>query len=154
MAYLEELFPHEVIGATVKLAADKDNWQLRWTFHGPDRRYNSTTLTLFPADHPYHSMTKSYGDYICLENFEAECASAKVKLDFLKADDDLSGSDLQFPMAQRIMVCLNQPFGTGVYFSYHRLFTNEQEYNSLLAALTKMRERGPVLVEKCRLLSV
>jgi hypothetical protein len=152
MASLEESFAHPVQSATVKLAADEDNWELRWSLHGPDRRYNSTRLTILPPDHKYYSITSSY-DYICLDKFEAACVSAKAKLDILTKDDDLSSSDLQLPIAERIVVCLNNPFGTGAYFHYHRLFTNGQEYESLMAALAKSRERGPLLIEKCRLLS-
>jgi hypothetical protein len=71
----------------------------------------------------------------------------------LMDDPDFTNSEVDVPIAEGIMVRLNR-FRNGVYYGYHRLFSTDEELSSLMSAFDWAKNRGPVLVKKCNLLSV
>ncbi|MCP3735827.1 hypothetical protein M9979_13180 [Sphingomonas sp. RP10(2022)] len=151
MASLQEKFPHEIDRATTSLSASEDSWQLYWTLHGPDRRYNSRQLTILPAGHKYQSLCGLPG-YISLEKLEEACRAANDKLKLLLSDTDFKDSEVDLPIADGIMVRMGR-FKNGVFYSYHCLFGHNAGFNALMSAFAWARERGPVLMKKCHLLS-
>lgn len=117
--------------------ATPTGWCLRFSFPGPDARYNHTLVTVSPGD---------------IERLISDYAKAFVTYQRLK-EVSVTGKRLTVEHGAWLRINIG-PHAEGVCLGgYHLPINTDVELTSMIANLRKVLERGPILAHEAASLS-